>query len=62
MRLGILAQLIDAYHDFVKRQDELAAYMEDFDTSASAVPDPLGGDEGVTDWDKHDIDPDENEL
>ena len=55
MRLNILSQIIDAYHDFVSNDSE--DYRNDFDTGYSEVDDPVGGDEGITDYDAHNIDP-----
>lgn len=56
MRLNILSQIIDAYHDFVSNDSE--DYRNDFDAGYSEVPDPMGGEEGITAYDIHNLDPD----
>lgn len=55
MRLNILSQIIDAYHDFVSNDSE--DYRNDFATDYTEVEDPVGGDEGVTNYDAYNVDP-----
>ncbi len=57
MRLNILSQIIDAYHDFLTNDSD--DYRNDFSTDYdSEVEDPLGGDEGITDYDSTNYDQD----
>lgn len=56
MRLNILSQIIDAYHDFVSNDSE--DYRNDFDTGYSEVEDPVGGYDGITEYDVNNVDPD----
>ncbi|MCA9741704.1 MAG: hypothetical protein H6695_06140 [Deferribacteres bacterium] len=56
MRLNILSQIIDAYHDF--QSNDFDDYRNDFDTSNTEVEDPLGGYDGITDYDVNNLDPD----
>lgn len=58
MRLNILSQIIDAYHDFVSNNSN--DYRNDFDTNSYNydVEDPIGGDEGITDYDSYNLDQD----
>lgn len=53
MRLNILSQIIDAYHDFIfGGSDE----SHDYDSYSGEVEDPMGGYEGVTDYDRNELD------
>jgi len=56
MRLNILSQIIDAYHDFVTNDTE--NYRNDFEANYSEVEDPVGGFDGVTTYDKYNVDQD----
>lgn len=56
MRLSILSQVIDAYHDFIDNDTD--DYRNDFDGYAGEVEDPMGGMEGITEYDEKNLDED----
>ncbi|RMD96603.1 MAG: hypothetical protein D6814_11085 [Calditrichaeota bacterium] len=58
MKLNILSQIIEAYHDFVV--NDTNDYRNDFDSPSGEVEDPMGGIEGVTDYDSKNVDEDYN--
>ena len=58
MRLHIISQLIDHYHEFVENYSEDPRYDFPLDECNSNVEDPLGGDEGVTHYDRFNLDQD----
>lgn len=56
MKFNILSQIIEAYHDAVVNNTD--DYRNDFDGPSGEVEDPMGGLEGVTEYDDKNIDPD----
>lgn len=56
MRLHIISQVIEHYHEFVKNYSDNP--RNDFSTDESEVEDPMGGNEGVTTYDIYNFDPD----
>ena len=59
MKLNILNQILDAYSDFVRGEEDPTRY--DFTTTGyNEVQDPVGGYEGVTIYDQEQLDQDVN--
>ena len=58
MKLNLISQMIHHYHKSVTENTD--DYVDDYDVDNydSEVEDPLGGDEGVTIYDRFDIDQD----
>ena len=58
MRLNILSQIINHYHDFVTNYSDDPRNDFSADESVDEVEDPLGGEEGVTQYDNYNLDQD----
>ncbi len=56
MKLAFLTQILDAMKEVMENDPD--DYRNDFDTDPGEVEDPMGGDQGVTDYDKNNLDPD----
>lgn len=56
MKLNILSQIIEVYHDFVT--NDVGDVKNDFDAEPGDVEDPVGGTDGVTNYDIKNLDPD----
>jgi hypothetical protein len=58
MRLHIISQLIEHYHEFIENYSDDP--RNDFPTDCydSQVEDPIGGDEGITSYDRFNLDQD----
>lgn len=58
MRLHIISQVIEHYHEFVKNYSEDPRYDFPLDHHDSQVDDPMGGEDGITHYDRFNLDPD----
>lgn len=58
MRLNIISQVIKHYHEFVTNYSDDPRNDFPDDSSSSQVEDPLGGEEGVTLYDRFNLDQD----
>ncbi len=56
MKLNFLTQVIDYYHDFIENNTD--DYRNDIDGSPGEVEDPMGGWEGITEYDEKNLDED----
>ncbi|MDQ7052642.1 MAG: hypothetical protein Q9P14_07050 [candidate division KSB1 bacterium] len=56
MKLNFLTQVIDAYYDFIENNTDDC--RNDFDGSPGEVEDPMGGWEGITEYDEKNLDED----
>lgn len=55
MKLHILTQIIEYYHDFVRGYDASVDFP--YNHINCGVTDPIGGQEGITIYDENELDP-----
>ncbi len=56
MKFSILSQIVDYLHDH--HENDTDDYRNDFATDHSEVEDPVGGEDGITTYDRYNLDPD----
>jgi len=58
MKLNIISQIIRHYHEYVNNNSEDPRNDFPIDHNSSQIEDPLGGQEGITKYDRFNLDQD----